>query len=144
MIDLSQRALQWQRENSPEEKLRKLEEALLPYDMSLPEVVPLLASLLSLPLPERYPPLTLTPQRQKQRTLEVLLTMLLTRAAQQPLLFIVEDLHWVDPSTLELLSILLDQGPTIRVLTLLTCRPEFRPPWASRAHLTQITLSRLP
>ena len=144
VIDLWQRTLQFQRDDAPPEKLRKLEEALIPYDMPLSEVVPLLASLLSLPLPEHYPPLTLTPQRQKQKTLEVLLTMVLTLAAHQPVLFLVEDLHWVDPSTLELLSLVLDQGPTTHILTVLTCRPEFRPPWASCGHLTQITLSRLP
>jgi predicted ATPase len=69
---------------------------------------------------------------------------LLRLAAQQAVLFIVEDVHWVGPSTLELLSLVLDQGPTIRLLSVLTCRPEFRLPWASRGHLTQITLSRLP
>ncbi|HSX81640.1 MAG TPA: adenylate/guanylate cyclase domain-containing protein, partial [Candidatus Saccharimonadia bacterium] len=65
------------------------------------------------------------------------------RAAQQPLLFVAEDLHWVDPSTLELLSLLVDQGPTTRILTLFTFRPDFPPPWTGRSHLTQITLNRL-
>ena len=61
---------------------------------------------------------------------------------QQPVLFIVEDLHWIDPSTLELLTLLLDQGPTARLLTLLTCRPEFpRAVDASRAQLTPLTLA---
>ena len=57
---------------------------------------------------------------------------------------IVEDLHWVDPSTLEFLSLLVDQGPTARILTLCTCRPEFTPPWPLRAHIAQLTLTRLP
>ena len=56
----------------------------------------------------------------------------------------MEDLHWVDPSTLELLSLLVDQGPTARLLTLLTFRPDFSPPWTGRSHLTQLTLNRLP
>src|SRR5712664_2507801 len=56
----------------------------------------------------------------------------------------MEDLHWVDPSTLELLSLLVDQGPTTRVLVLLTCRPDFTPPWTGRAHLTPVTVTRLP
>ena len=56
----------------------------------------------------------------------------------------MEDLHWVDPSTLELLSLLVDQGPTARILALFTFRPDFSPPWTGRAHLTQVTLSRLP
>ena len=60
------------------------------------------------------------------------------------MLLIVEDLHWIDPSTLEFLTLLIDQGPTARLLTLLTCRPEFQTPWGFRAHLTPLTLSRLP
>ena len=90
------------------------------------------------------PPLTLSPEQQKQQTLHALLTILLRIAAQQPVLFVMEDLHWVDPSTLELLSLLVDQGPTARILALLTFRPDFSPPWTGRAHLTQVTLPRLP
>src|SRR4029434_4421486 len=90
-----------------------------------------------------YPPLTLTPQRQKQKTLEALLTWLLALAEQQPVLFIVEDLHWIDPSTLEFLTLLVDQGPTARLLTLLTCRPEFQVPWGLRTPLTPLALQRL-
>ena len=144
VIDLMQRALHLQRDDAPEAKLGKLEGTLAQYHVSLPEVMPLFASLLSLPVPECYPPLTLTPQRQKQKTLEAVLTVLLTLAEQQPVLFIMEDLHWVDPSTLEWLSLLVDQGPTARIFTLLTCRPEFPLPWSARSHLTQFTLSRLP
>jgi predicted ATPase len=65
-----------------------------------------------LPLPAQYPPLTLTPERQKQKTLEALLAWLLAETEQQPVLFIVEDLHWVDPSTLEWLSLVVEQSPT--------------------------------
>src|SRR5919109_1742709 len=107
-------------------------------------MVPLFASLLSLPLGDRYPPLNLTPERQKQKTLEAVLALLLALAAQRPVLLIVEDLHWVDPSTQDLLDLLIDQSPMARILTVLACRPEFRPPWGFRAHLTQLTLSRLP
>ena len=91
-----------------------------------------------------YAPLTMSPEQQKQKTLHALLTILLRIAAQQPVLFVMEDLHWVDPSTLELLSLLVDQGPTARILALLTFRPDFSPPWTGRAHLTQVTLPRLP
>src|SRR5262245_4366521 len=68
----------------------------------------------------------------------------MARAAHEPLLLIVEDLHWVDPSTLEFLSRLVDQGPTVRMLTLCTFRPQFPPPWPPRAHMAQLTLTRLP
>src|SRR5262249_8422045 len=94
--------------------------------------------------PAAYPPLPLTPQRQKQKTLEALLTWLLALAEQQPVLFVAEDLHWIDPSTLEFLTLLVEQGPTARLLALLTCRPEFQPPWGLRTHLTPISLQRLP
>ncbi len=144
VIDLLQRALQFERDDPPEAKLQKLEEALAPYPISRPETVPLLAALLSLPAPARYPPLILTPQRQKQKTLQALVTVLLAMAMERPLLLVAEDLHWIDPSTLELLNLLIDHGPMLRSLTFLTFRPEFHPPWAPRAHLTALTLSRCP
>ena len=144
VVEHIQRLLQFRKDDTPEEKLHKLEAALGPYDFALEEMVPLLAALLSLPLPERYPPLTLTPQRQKQKTLEALLAWLLKEAERQPVCVVMEDLHWADPSTLELLSLLIDQAPLARLLILLIFRPDFRPPWAIRSHLTHLTLSRLP
>ena len=84
----------------------------------------------------------MSPEQQKQQTLHALLTIFLHIAAQQPLLFVMEDPHLVDPSTLELLTLLVDQGPTARILALWTCRPDFSPP-TGRAHLTQVTLPRL-
>ena len=69
--------------------------------------------------------------------------MLLQQTEQQPVLFILEDLHWTDPSTLELLDLLIDQIPTASIYTLLTCRPTFQPAWSSRSYLTQMTLNRL-
>src|SRR5262249_24557815 len=121
-----------------------LEGFLVQYGLPLAEGVPLFASLLSLPLDSGYAPLTMSPERQKQQTLHALLTILLRIAAQQPVLFVMEDLLWVDPTTLEFLSLLVDQGPTARILALFTCRPDFSPPWTGRAHLTQVTLSGLP
>src|SRR5919198_1600110 len=76
--------------------------------------------------------------------LAVLLARLRAYAAQQPLLLLVEDAQWIDPSTLELLSLLIDQGPTTRILTCVTCRPEFRSPWGVRSHVTPMVLNRLP
>ena len=144
MIDLLERvALQFERDETPQQKLSKLEGFLVQYGLPLAEAVPLFASLLSLPLGSSYAPLNVSPEQQKQKTLQAILTILLRRAAQQPLLFVMEDLHWVDPSTLELLSLLVDQGPTARILTLFTFRPDFTPPWTGRSHLTQLTLHRL-
>jgi class 3 adenylate cyclase/predicted ATPase len=145
MIDLLERvALRFDREESPDQKLRKLEGFVVQYGLPLAEAVPLFAALLSLPLGVDYAPLALSPEQQKQQTLHALLTILLRIAAQQPVLFVMEDLHWVDPSTLEFLTLLVDQGPTARILAFFTYRPDFTPPWTGRAHLTQVTLNRLP
>jgi hypothetical protein len=134
--------LRFTRDDSPAVKLDKLEQGLRPYPFPLEEVVSLFAALLSVPLLERYPPLTLTPQRQKQRTYEALVAWLLAETARQPVLAVWEDLHWADPSTLEALSLVIEQAPTARLLTLLTDRPEFHLPWSSRLPLTQLTLNR--
>jgi class 3 adenylate cyclase len=129
LIDLLERVVvRLDREESPQQKLRKLEGHLVQYGFPLAETVPLHASLLSIPLTADYAPLPVSPEQQKQQTLQALLTTLLRIAAQQPVLFVMEDLHWVDPSTLEFLSLLVDQGPTARVLALLTFRPDFSPP----------------
>src|SRR5207249_9727822 len=108
------------------------------------ETVPLFAPLLSLPLPEhQYPPLHLSPQRQRQKTLETLVAILLELAEHQPVLFILEDLHWTDPTTLELLHLVIEQIPTTSLLMLLTCRSHFQPSWHHRSYLTEMTLHRL-
>jgi len=126
MIELLERvALRFEREESPQQKLRKLEGFVVQYGLPLAEAVPLIAALLSLPLPADYAPLTVSPEQQKQQTLHALLTILLRIAAQQPVLFVMEDLHWVDPSTLEFLSLLVDQDPTARILTLCIFRHDF-------------------
>ena len=143
VIDHLQRLLREHHEASPSEQLRTLEATLTASGVALSEAMPLLAALLSLPLPASYPPLTLTPQRQRQKTLETLLAWLYAEAQRQPVLLIVEDLHWVDPSTLELLSLLIDQCAQRRLCLVLTARPEFHPPWAMVAHLTSLTLRRL-
>jgi TOMM system kinase/cyclase fusion protein len=143
VIDHLQRFLQWQRDDTPEAKLDTLEQMLRTYRLPLEDVVPLFAALLSVPLPERYPALNLTPQRQRQKTQEALVAWLLEEAERQPVLTVWEDLHWADPSTLEVLGLVLDQAPTARMLILLTCRPELRPPWGPQAPVTQVILNRL-
>ena len=142
VTDHLQRLLQSPGEDSPQAKLSKLEELLKEAGLDISSVLPLFAALLSLPTPH-FPPPTLTPQRQKQKTLQALLAWFLREAERRPVLLIVEDLHWVDPSTLELLSLLLDQVPMARVLIVLTFRPDFTSPWAPHSHITQLTLSRL-
>src|SRR5215467_185488 len=144
LVDLFQRLLRFEAHETPDAKVEKLAHALSQYRLPLEESVPLLAPLLALPLSEsRYPPLHLSPQRQRQKTLETIVALLLELAEHQPVLFIVEDLHWTDPSTLELLNLVIDQIPTASMLVLLTCRPYFQPAWHHRSYLTEITVNRL-
>jgi class 3 adenylate cyclase/tetratricopeptide (TPR) repeat protein len=144
VLTMWQRGVGLRRDDSEAVKLEKLERTVSRFDLPPQEAVPLLATVLSLHVPEdRYPPLALPSHRQKQKILETLVTIWLKLAAQAPLLFIVEDLHWVDPSTLELLDMLIDQVPTTPIFILLTCRPGYRLPWSPRAHVTPLTLTRL-
>src|SRR5262245_31471730 len=144
LTDLFQRILRLHAEDTPDERLGKLEHALRQYRLPVEESVPLLAPLLSLALPEpRYPQLNLSPQRQRQKTLEALVAILLEHAERQPVLFILEDLHWTDPSTLEFINLLIDQTPTASMLVLLTCRSHFQPGWHHRSYLTEMTVNRL-
>jgi class 3 adenylate cyclase len=136
--------LQLAPDDPPATKLSKLEAGLQPYGLPLAEVVPLLAGLLSIPLPaERYAPLTVTPQQQKQQTLDALLAWMVAEAERQPVLVAWEDLHWADPTTLELLGLVIEQAPTVPVLHVLTSRPVFTPPWPQRSHITPLVLTRL-
>ena len=102
--------------------------------------MPLFAPLLSLPSSEDH--FRSTSQRQRQKTLETIIAILLELTEHQPVLFILEDLHWTDPTTLELL-LLIEQIPTTSILALLTCRSYFQPPWHHRSYLTEITVNRL-
>ena len=110
----------------------------------LSEAVPLLADLLSIPTGDRYPPLNLTPQKRKEKTLHVQLTQVEGLAARQPVLMVFEDLHWGDPTTRESLDLFIDRIPSLRVLLVLTFRPEFAPPWVCRPQVTLLSLNRLP
>jgi predicted ATPase/class 3 adenylate cyclase/DNA-binding winged helix-turn-helix (wHTH) protein len=143
IVEFFQRTLGFDRHVRPADKLMKLQAALAPFALTLDNTVPLLATLLSIPLSDADAPLDLTPQQQRQQTLTTILGIILALAEQQPVLMIVEDLHWVDPSTLELLDLLIDQTPTLRLFMVLTCRPVFRPPWGLRTHLTPLMLNRL-
>ncbi len=143
IIDHLQRLLQFAREDSPTTKLEKLQHTLSHYRFPQADTVPLLAALLSLPHPAGYPPLTVSPQKQKQKTQAALVAWLVEETEQQPVYNTWEDVHWADPSTLEVLNLVVDQAPTACLYVLLTFRPEFTPPWGNRSHLSQLTLSRL-
>jgi predicted ATPase len=149
LVELFQRLLQFQSEDTPDTKFGKLEQTLSQYRLPLDESVQLFAPLLSVPMPEnRYSQLNLSPQRQRQKTLETIVAILLEFAERQPVLFIVEDIHWTDPTTLEWLNLLINQTPTASILVLLTCRPHFQPgvalllrlltPWYSNPSLCTV------
>jgi class 3 adenylate cyclase/predicted ATPase len=139
-----ERRLLFTRDEPVAAKVAKLEQWLKTYRFPQPETLPLIAALLSVPLPGGHsPPLRLSQQQQRQRTQATLVAWLLEEAERQPLLAMWEDLHWMDPSTLEVLSLLIDHTATVRMLTVLTARPEFQPPWKPRDSLTVLTLRRL-
>lgn len=129
-------------DESTDATIARLEKGLRLYGL-IGEEIPLLASMLGLPIIDRFPPLDLSPQRQKERTLETLVSLVVAMAEKGPVIFFIEDLHWVDPSTLELLGMLVSQAPTTRLLILLTLRPDMPLPWAGRAYANQISLDRL-
>lgn len=142
MIELWERIGTLDRADAPKDKLGKLEQALQPYRCADQTAVSLIAALLSIPLPQdRYPLHGLSPQRQRQKTLETLLAILLEQAEKSPVLFIIEDLQWTDPSTLEMLDILLDRTPTAAIFVVLTCRPTFQPSWDLRKHVTSLEIN---
>ena len=143
VIEHLQRVLQWQKDDTPQSKTTKLRTTLTRYRFPQADTVPLFTTLLSLPQPADTPPLNLSPQRQKQKTEEALIAWLIEEAERAPVYCAWEDLHWADPSTLELLGLLIDQTPITRLFVLLTSRPEFTPSWGQHGHFSQLTLSRL-
>jgi serine/threonine protein kinase/predicted ATPase len=142
-IDFYERALVFGREETPQARFDRLLRRLEQYDLARPETVALWAALLSLPTPDEFPPLSLPPARQREETFRAMLDWLRVRAARCPTLFVVEDLHWVDASTLEFLGQFLAEGLHDRILTVLTFRPEFQTPWPVLAHQTSLALTRL-
>ena len=139
-----ERAAGFRREDTVEERLEKLEAVLAQGTNDLSQVVPLLADLLSVPTGERYPPLDLSPQKRKEKTLQAQVAQLEGLAARQPVLMVWEDVHWSDPTTRESLDLIIDRVPHLRVLMILTFRPEFTSSWTGRPHVTLLTLNRLP
>ncbi len=142
-VDYFERHLGFEYGDSPRSRLEKLVAHLAELNLDGEDEIALLAELLSIPLEGRYAEPDLTPQARKEQLMALLLDWLREVSDRQPLLFVIEDLHWVDPSTLEFLALLVDQGLNDRILTLFTFRPEFETPWGSRAHQTSLALNRL-
>ncbi len=136
-------ALGWRGDETAEARLLALEQSLARTGLSPAEATPLIAEMLGLPQPENYPPLSLAPEERRRRLLAVLAQWTLGAAQHQPLVLVMEDLHWMDPSTMELIQILAEQLATARLLLVCTARPEFKAAWPARGHHTLITVNRL-
>ena len=128
--------------DKPQAKLDKLN-AVLAQTSTSPEDKALLAEMLSLPNDGRYPTLDLTPEQRRQATLEALMSQLVGLAHQRPVLMIVEDLHWVDPTSLEAFGRAVDRIRVLPVLLIMTFRPEFNAPWVGQSQVTSLALNRL-
>jgi class 3 adenylate cyclase/tetratricopeptide (TPR) repeat protein len=129
-------------DDTPQAKLDKLD-AVLAQASTSPEDAALFAEMLSLPNDGRYPALELAPEQRRQRTLEALMSQLAGLARQQPVLMIFEDVHWIDPTSLEVLGGTVDRIKTLPALLILTFRPVFNAPWVGQPHETSLTLNRL-
>ena len=138
-----ERAAGFRREDTAAQRLDKLEAVLAQATDDLGEAAPLLAALLSLPTGERYPPLNLIPQKQKERMLRALVAQVEGLAGRQPVLMLFEDAQWSDPTSLELLDLIVDRVSALPLLLIITFRPEFAPPWTGRPQVSLISLSRL-
>ncbi len=131
-------------QDSAQVQLNKLDALAIKSGIDNQETVSLLADLLSIQGDHRYPPLNVSSEKRKDMTLEALVHYLQRLADRCPLLFTVEDAHWLDPTTLELMTRIIGRIRQMRVLLLITSRPEFKPVWAEYSHVTSLTLSRLP
>jgi class 3 adenylate cyclase/predicted ATPase len=143
IIEMLSQWLELQDAKNTEEQFERVERALASAGLAVAEIAPLIADLLQLPAGERYPGSTLTAEQKRRRLLTALSGWVLEAARVQPLLMVVEDLHWLDPSTLELQQLLAEQGATVPLMLLYTARPEFHAAWPMRTHHSQITLNRL-
>ena len=129
-------------DDTTQAKLDKLD-ALLAKSFTPPQDAALFAEMLSLPNDGRYPTLELAPQQRRQKTFEALTAQLEALARAKPVLMIFEDVHWIDPTSLEAVGRTVDRLRTLGVLLIVTYRPEFEPPWIGRPYVTALTLNRL-
>ncbi len=143
ITELIERRLRLDRSLDVQERLERLDARLVELGITAPDAAPLLAALLSLPADERYPPFVISPIRRRSRTLDVLVAALQALASSRPTILVAEDLHWSDPSTLELLQLMVNSAPTLPLLGLFTGRPEFQPSWSAATAAVSIDLSRL-
>jgi class 3 adenylate cyclase/predicted ATPase len=143
IIGQMERAAGFAHDDAPEGKLDKLDRVLAQTSTSKEDAA-LFADMMSLPGDGRYPPLELTPEQRRQRTLQALVLQMEALALQNPVLMIFEDAHWSDPTSLEAFGRVIARVASLRVLLLVTFRPEFASPWIGQPHVTALTLNRLP
>lgn len=141
VIGQLERAAQFTIEESPSARLDKLEALLLPTDRG--EGMSLFADLLSIPIEGRCAPVDITPEEKKARTMRALADQLVALSRAKPALVILEDAHWLDPTTREVFDLFVEQIQDMRALCVVTCRPEFQSNWTGRPHVTLLTLNRL-
>src|SRR5215470_1361262 len=135
-----ERAAGFASQDTPEQKLGKLEAMLATAALDLTETVPLFSGLLSIPAPQRYPQLTLSPAQQRRKTLAALLTRVERLTLRNPVIMMFEDAHWADASTLEFLDLLVERIRGLPVLVLVTHRPGFEAPWSCLDHVGVLSL----
>jgi predicted ATPase len=137
-----ERAAGFLHDDTPQAKLDRLD-AVLAQTSTTKQDAALFAELLSLPNGGRYPTLELAAQQRRQKTLEALTAQVEALSRSHPVLMIFEDVHWIDPTSLETLGRSVDRITTLGVLLIITYRPEFEPPWIGRPHVTSLTINRL-
>lgn len=142
VIEMLNHGLGWRGDESQEERLSMLERSLELFGMDPSEACPLIGEMLGLPVLEKYPRIALAPDQKRRRLLNALAGWVFGATRTQPMVIAAEDMHWVDPSTLELMQILVEQSASHPLMLLFTARPEFSASWPMRSHHTQITLSR--
>lgn len=136
IVDMLDRLVDPSRELPARAKAERLSALLSSHGFDLDEAMPLLAPLLSLPLPARFQTLDLSPQKKRERTRNTILSLLFEMGERTPVVLLVEDLQWADPSTLELCVEIVGEVASGRVFAIFTGRPEFSPPWSPLAALT--------
>ncbi len=137
-----ERAAGFERQDTPGSKLGKLASLLGPSSTRESDIQ-LLAELMSIPTDDRYAPLNWSARQKKEKTVQALVRQLEMPGRQRPVLMIYEDTHWIDPSSRELLDMLVERSARLPVLLVITFRPEFHPPWTGQAHVTTLGLSGL-
>jgi class 3 adenylate cyclase/tetratricopeptide (TPR) repeat protein len=142
ILDQLERAAQLKKSDPPEVKLDKLEALLSQGTSRVARAAAVLAPLLSIPTGERYPELEVAPERKKTLALEALLEQL-AALASRPVLIILEDAHWIDPTSAELFQLMIDRIRSMPVVVLIAYRPSFNPPWTGFSHVTSLSLGHL-